>query len=141
METNPFLITPDLSEAVETAGGIAPGVYSVRVSNPEIKDSKSTPGNKYIQWDLTIFGAEGELARFNNWKVKYRTMLSGKGAGILKGFYKACTGQDFPGGAFDWSLLVGSEIQATLVTQKDMNTGEPTDFSEVKSVKPLNKVQ
>jgi hypothetical protein len=131
---NPWLITPDLSEAVETGGQVTPGIYTARVATPELKTSKD--GNQYIKWTLEIFGAEGELSKFNKWKVYYNTMLSGKGAGMLKGFYKACTGTEFPGGAFDWSLLVGSEIEITLVEGKPYN-GEPSKYPEVKAVKQI----
>lgn len=128
-----FLITPDLSEAVETTG-VVPGVYSARVTDLELKVSKA--GGQYIKWTLTIFGAEGELTRFNNHKVWYNTMLSGKGAGMLKGFYKACKNKDFAGGAFNWSTLTGSEVSVTLVEGKDQQ-GQPSGYPEVKAIKPL----
>jgi hypothetical protein len=133
MNSQNFLITPDLSEAVEQTA-VVPGIYSVRVTDLELKTSKA--GGQYIKWTMTIFGAEGELTRFNNHKVWYNTMLSGKGAGMLKGFYKACKSEDFAGGAFDWSTLVGSEVSATLVEGKDQQ-GQPSGYPEVKALKSI----
>jgi len=134
METNPFLITPDLSEAVETSG-VVPGIYSARVTDLELKTAKAS-GAQYIKWTFTIFGAEGELQRFNNHKVWYNTMLSGKGAGMLKGLYKACKSEDFAGGQYDWSTLRGSEISVTLAEGKNQD-GSPSGYPEVKAVKPV----
>ncbi len=133
MNPQNFLITPDLSEAVEQAA-VVPGVYSTRVTALELKTSKA--GGQYIKWTMTIFGAEGELARFNNHKVWHNTMLSGKGAGMLKTFYKACKNEEFAGGAFDWSTLVGSEVSTTIVEGKDQ-TGQPSGYPEVKAIKPI----
>lgn len=138
METNEWLITPDLSEAVEfdADAQVPPGIYKARVTGLEKKKSKAD--TSYIKWTLSIFGAEGDLAKYNNWKVYTNTMLSGPGAGMLKSFYTACTKQDFPGGAFDWSLLVNSEVEVTLVEGKPYN-GQPSKFPEVKAVKPITQ--
>ena len=130
---NQFLITPDLSEAVEL-GGIPAGIYSVRITNVELKQTKAGTGS-YLQWELTLFGAEGELSRYNNWKVTHRTMTSGKGAGMLKSFYKAATNTDLTG-AFDAQSLLSKEVQITLVEGKDQS-GQPSQYPDVKSVKPL----
>ncbi len=132
--TSQFLIAPDLSEAVEL-GGIPAGIYSARVTGVELRDTKDFSA-KYLRWELAVFGAEGELSKYNNWKVRYNTMTSGKGAGMLKGFYKACKKEDFTGGAFDWSTLIGSEVQITLVQGKNQD-GSPSDYPEVKAVKPI----
>lgn len=128
-----FLITPDLSEAVEAADGITPGVYSARVAGFEVKEAKS--GGKYLKWTLVIYGAEGDLAKFNNWKVFYNTMTSGKGAGMLKSFYKACMGSELEG-TFAPANLVSCEVAITVVQGKNQD-GSPSKYSEVKSVKTL----
>lgn len=133
METNQFLITPDLSEAVELSA-IQPGTYSARVTGLELKTTKDFSA-KYFQWELTLFGAEGELSKYNNRKVNHRTMTSGKGAGMLKTFFKACTGQELTG-AYDFSQLVGKEILVTLVEGKTRD-GAPSDYPEVKAVKAI----
>lgn len=130
---NAFLITPDLSEAIELTGPTA-GTYSARVSDLELKTSKSSPA-QYIQWSLVIFGAEGDASRFNNWKLTYRTMTSGKGAGMLKSFFKACTGEELTG-QYDFGQLVGKEVSVTVVDGKNQD-GSPSGYPEVKAVKSL----
>lgn len=132
-EMNKFLITPDLSEAIEFSAA-PPGIYSARVTGVDLKTNKAMTG-QYFQWELTIFGAEGELAKANNQKVTYRTMTSGKGAGMLKSFYKACTGNELTGQA-DFGLLVQSEVQITLVEGKNQD-GSPSNYPEVKGVKQI----
>ena len=133
-DENPFLITPDLSEAVEMTGA-PPGMYSGRVAGLELKKAKS--GGTYIKWEIKIFGAGGELEKFNNWSVYYNTMTSGKGAGMLKNFVKACTGEDLPQkGAYDFSKLFGCEFSMTLVQGKD-SQGNPSNYPEVTKIKPL----
>jgi hypothetical protein len=133
MENSEFLIAPDLTEAVDIGGAIPAGVYNTRVTGVEVKTTQA--GAKRLLWTLTIFGAEGELSRYNNWNVKHSTMLSGPGAGMLKAFYKACKNEEFAGGAYNWQDLVGSEIQATL--KEGMRDGQPTGFAEVKGVKSI----
>lgn len=130
---NQFLITPDLSEAVESTG-IPAGTYSARVSGLEVKKTKDLTG-QYIRWEMTVFGAEGALKNWNGWRINYNTMTSGKGAGMLKSFFKACTGQELTG-AYDFQLLVGSEVQVTVVEGKNQD-GTPSKYPEVKSVKPI----
>jgi hypothetical protein len=131
-----WLITPDLSEAVEMSDAqIPPGVYKARVVGMEKRVSKTEAATQYIKWELAIFGAEGDLARFNNWKVYTNTMLSGKGTGILKAFYKACTGQELIG-QVNFGLLHGSEVQVTLVEGQPYN-GQPSKFPEVKKVEAI----
>lgn len=127
-------ITPDFSEAVADTGASVPdGTYKVRVVEVEMKDSKA--GNKYLNWKLEIFGAEGEVARFNNWKIYHRTMLAGKGAGMLKSFVKAATGTDVTG-SFSTDTIIGKELQVTVKTGLDQN-GEPSRYPEVKAVKAI----
>ncbi len=134
MTENQFLITPDLSEAVETGEQIPPGIYNSRVTKVELKTTRDMM-SKYLRWELTLFGAGGDLAKFNNWKVYYNTMTSGKGAGMLKSFYKACTHNELTGPA-DFGLLIGSEIRITLMEGKPYN-GEPSKFPEVKKVEAI----
>lgn len=129
-----MLITPDLSEAVEGSSEPIPaGVYKVRIEDVELKDAKS--GAKYLKWKARIFGSEGELARFNNWPVYYNTMTSGKGAGMLKNLYKAATGEELAG-EFDATALLSKEVQFTLARGKNQD-GSPSDWPEVRSVRPL----
>lgn len=131
---NPFLITPDLSEAIELTG-VQPGIYNARVHGLELKQAKS--GGSYIKWELKIFGAEGDFSKFNNWSVYYNTMTSGKGAGMLKAFVKACTGESLPEkGAYDFMQCHGKEVMMTLQQGKNQD-GTPSEYPEVKSIKPL----
>lgn len=123
-------ISVDLSEAVDLT--VVPGIYPARITNAEVKPAKS--GGNYIKWEMTIFGAEGDLARFNNHKVWHNTMTSGKGAGMLKTFYKAATGAELTGG-LDTDALLGKEVNLTLAEGKDQN-GQPSGYPEVKAVKP-----
>lgn len=126
-------ITPDFSESVEsTTEGILPGTYKTRVSGVENKvgQAKGTP---YLKLKLTIFGAEGEAARYNNWPVYTNLMLTGKGAGRLKDFLKAV---DVPVGPFETETLLGKELVAVLVESKDSN-GNTRAWPEVKAVKHI----
>jgi hypothetical protein len=128
-----FLITPDLSEAIELDGSVPPGVYSARVLSWEKKESQA--GAVYLKWTLVIFGAEGDLAKYNNWKVFYNTMTTGKGAGMLKGFYKACMGTDLEG-QFAPAKLVESEIAITVEQGKNKD-GSPSKYPAVSKVRTL----
>jgi hypothetical protein len=130
-----MLITPDLSQAVEVNDDttIPNGVYKVRVESGEVKQTQA--GEQRISWKLSIFGAEGELTRFNNWKVYHSTMISGKGAGMLKQFYKACAGRDLTG-SFELEELYGKEVQVTVVNKTNAD-GTVSKYPDVKGIKPL----
>lgn len=124
-------ITPDFSEAVEGGGEIPPGVYKTRVTNVETKTSKAD--NQYLKVRLTIFGAEGEAGKYNNWHAYTNLMLSGKGAGRLKDFLAAA---HIPAGPFDTDALLGKEVVAVLVAGKTED-GSTSKWPEVKSVKSI----
>lgn len=130
-----MLITPQLDEAVESTEStpMPTGVYNVRVEGVEMKTSKA--GGKYLSWKLVVFGAEGDLARYNNWPVYYSTMTEGKGAGMLKSFFKACTGEELAGG-FDTDVCLGKELQATIVQRKNED-GTVSKWPDVKGIKPI----
>lgn len=126
-------ITPDFSEAVELSGTIPDGVYTVRITDAEMRESKA--GNKYINWTLQIYGAPGDFAKYNNWTVFHRTMVSGRGAGMLRDFVKAATGE-VPTGSFDTDTLLGHEVQVTLKTGKTPE-GEDSRYPDVKAIKSV----
>ena len=130
-----MLITPDLSQAVESSDDVTipSGVYKVRVESAELKQTQA--GEKRLSWKLRIFGAEGELTRFNNWTLFHSTMCEGKGAGMLKAFYKACIGTDLSG-PFDATELYGKELQVTVVEKKNQD-GSISKFPDVKNIKAL----
>jgi hypothetical protein len=123
-------ISVDLSEAIDLT--VVPGVYPARITGAEVKAAKN--GGNYIKWEMTIFGATGELERFNNHKVWHNTMTSGKGAGMLKTLVKAATQAELSG-SLDTDALLGKEVNLTLVEGKDQN-GQPSGYPEVKAVKP-----
>jgi hypothetical protein len=132
-----MLITPDLSEAVEQKESepMPTGVYKVRVEGVELLTTKA--GEKRLNWKLVVFGAEGELARYNNWPVYYSTMLSGKGAGMFTAFVKATAGKTVqPGDAFDTDECLGKEVQAN-IAQRRNEDGTVSKWPDVKGIKPL----
>lgn len=129
-------ITPDFTEAVESTMSDEPmpaGEYQVRVTDAEMKTSKA--GNPYIKWKLQVFGMEGDLARFNNWPIFYNTMLTGRGAGILKSFLK-CVMPEYEGGAIDTDEALGAECIVNVKPGMKPD-GTPSGWPDVKSVRPL----
>ena len=129
-----MLVTPDFSEIVEQQNeSIADGIYTARIEGVEQKTSKA--GAPMLSWKLVIFGADGELARFNNWTVFYTTMLGGKGAGMLKSFYRAATKTDLKG-AFDATELYGKEVQITLQSRLNPD-GTPNRWPNVTAIRSI----
>lgn len=126
-------ITPDFSEAVEFAP-LPNGTYKTRVVGAEIKTSQA--GNQYVNWKLSVFGAEGDLEQHNNSSIFHSTMISGRGAGMLKSFVKAATGEE-PTGQFDTEALIGREVEVTVETGINPLTGETKRWPDVKGVRPV----
>ena len=128
-------ITPDFTEAVEASndGPMPEGEYTVRVSGVENKVSQA--GNPYLNWKLTVFGMEGDLSRYNNWPIFHRTMLTGKGSGILKSFLKA-TAPDYDGGELDTDDILGAEVAVTIKHKVDTD-GSISRWPDVKGVRAL----
>jgi len=127
-------ITPDFSNASESAP-IPAGVYKTRITGCEQKTSQRT-GNSYLNWKLTIFGADGELSRQNNRPLFLVTMFSGPGAGRLKDLCKAATGA-VPTGSFDTDNLIGKEVEVVVADRIDQQTGQPSSFPDVKHVRAI----
>lgn len=123
-------ITPDFSEAVESSNVITPGLYKARVEGVEQKTSKA--GAPYLKWTMSIFGAEGNNARYNNFKLWHTTMLSGKGAGILRDFLTATLGE---ARQFQTDEVLGKEV-SVLVKIRRLEDGK--EVNDVGSVKALN---
>lgn len=129
-----MIISPDFSEAVERVSEPIPdGVYKARITDVEVKKSKA--GATYLKWKLSLFGNEGELAKYNNWPVFHSTMTSGKGAGMLKDFYKAAMREEISG-QFDAQALLAKEVQIAIAAGR-MPDGSPSQWPDVKSVKAL----
>ena len=103
------LVTPNYSE---TQDPLEPGEYYARITKCEKKTGK-TSGAAYLNWTLNTFNEED--AKNNDRMFWHITMLEGKGAGMLKTFYKAATGKDQEG-ALDWDELMGKEVKAVLYT-------------------------
>lgn len=122
------LVEPDFSESVDKA--IIPGTYNARIQQAEVKTSQA--GNKYVKWTLSIFGCEGDSSVYNNRYVWHNTMLTGRGAGMLKKFVKAATGEE-PQGAFDTDALVGRELSITLKERLN-DDGTVSDYPDVAAV-------
>lgn len=126
------IITPDFSEAQETGGTIPPGLYKARIVEAEQKTSKN--GNPYLNWKMQIFGAEGDLAKYNNWPFYYMTMTSGRAAGNLRDLCQAALGE-VPA-PLDTDLLLGKEVVVALTQELDQE-GNPSKWPRVKSVRKI----
>lgn len=129
------LITPDFSESSDAPW--QEGIYNARIEGAEVKTSQK--GNTYVRWTLSVFGAEGEYAKFNNRKVWHNTMCSGKAAGMLKKFVKAATGEaPAEGKGLDTDALIGREVSLTITQGYDQD-GNVSDFPEVKAVNAVQQ--
>ena len=126
-----MLITPDFTEATESQP-IPPGVYKTRITDCETKTSKK--GSKYLNWKLSIFGAEGAFSSQNNRPVFMITMLDGKGAGRLKDLAKAALGT-VPD-QWDTDAFLGKEVEVVLTERRD-ETGAVSSFPDVKTVRAV----
>lgn len=125
-----MLINPDFSQAVELED-LPPGTYKVRVVGCELKQTQK--GETRLMWKLQTFGSE--TATWNNRVIWHGTMTGGKGAGFLKAFVKAATGEDSVG-SFDTDQLMGRELLVTTTVGKNQD-GSPSGFPEVKAVASL----
>lgn len=120
----------DLSEVVD---GIVPGEYHVNVTDAQQKVSKS--GNPYIRWQLSVFNCTE--AKYNGQCVWHSTPTTGKGAFRLVQLYKAAMGQklDSAQRSLDPQQILGKQLTVVVVQSTDQE-GNPSDFTEVKSVRP-----
>lgn len=127
-------VTPDLTEAVELASEPMPvGTYPTRITSVEVK--KSQAGNDYLKAKHTVFGLEGELAKFNNWPVFSNYMLSGKGTSGLKQLLGA---SDIDPKSFqDSDMLLGKEVKVTIAYEVDQRTGEKSTWPSVKAISKI----
>ncbi len=122
------IIQPDFSDVAE----LIPGAFNARVTKWEQKESQANPGNFYINWTCDVFGCEDE--KLNGQKFWHMTMITGRGAGILKTFYKAVMHKELEKGeSFDPEDFLGKEFRVVLVN----DSYEGQDRIKVKSVGPL----
>ena len=122
------LVKPDFSEIKEDVG---PGTYRVMVKKGEVKEWPN--GGQYVNWELETFG-ETE-SKNNGRRIFHKTSVSGKGAFMLQQFYRAAVGTALTG-QFDTEQLVGKQIAVEVID--GVRNGEPTGYTEVKRVKPIN---
>jgi hypothetical protein len=126
-----MLITPDFSEVKEFTP-IAPGTYSARIVDCEVKDSKA--GNQYANWKLELFGSPDVANRV----VFHSTPFKGGWVTKLAELYKAAIGQEIDKKKpFDTDMLIGKEVKVTLTEGKDQN-GELRKYPDVKSVAAIH---
>lgn len=117
-----MLVNPDFSE---TQDPLTAGEYPVRVTGVDQKTSQK--GAPYLRWELTTFNSAD--SKNDGRKVWHTTMLAGPGAGMLKGFYKVCTGEDLDGN-FDTEQLLGKEFIAIVAI-------DDNGYTNVKGMKPI----
>lgn len=117
-----MLVNPDFSE---TQDPIEPGEYKVRITGCEQKTSRND--QPYLRWELTTFASANP--KNDGRKMWHTTMLAGRGAGMLKAFYKAATTEDLESN-FDTEQLVGREL-SVIVDLDDRG------YTNVKAVKPI----
>ena len=128
-------VTPDFSEASDLQTPFPEAIYKARITKCEMKKSK-TSGNDYLNWELSVFGADGELSKFNKRNIFMITMLSGAGAGRLRDLIKAATGSTEIPQDFDTDELIGKEIQVMTKMEYDQD-GNPRSNPGVKKVTSL----
>jgi hypothetical protein len=115
-------INPDFSEVQE----VKPGQYKARITDSEVRDSKS--GTQYVAWTMEIFGEDAGKAL--GAKVWHNTPISGKGAFRFKELCLAATGDEAVG---ETELLHGKEV--SLIMAEETYNGQSR--VAVKAVKRL----
>lgn len=130
-----LFIKPDFSEVKDNveAGDYMARVVDSKVDQWQGKDGK--PNTVYINWTMETFN-EAE-PKNNGRKIFHKTPLNGGGAFRLQEFYKAAMLVDCPAEGFDRTSIHGKEVQVTVIDGVDRKTGQPTGYTEVKSVRPL----
>lgn len=125
------LVTPDFAEVADE---VTPGTYKGIVKKGEVKEWQT--GTKYINWEIETYGESD--TKNNGRRIFHKTPITGKGAFQLQRFYRAATGKSVTG-AFDTEDVVGKSVEITVVDGVNRQTGEPTGYIEVKSVKPASE--
>lgn len=122
-----MLVTPNFDEIQDSVG---PGTYKVRVKKGTIGEWPS--GGSYVNWELETYG-ETE-SKNNGRRIFARTATAGKGAFMLRDFYRAAVGQALTG-SFDTEQVVGKTLAVEVVD--GVRNGEPTGYTEVKRFKAI----
>lgn len=124
-------IVPDFTELVDLQP-IPDGVYKARILAVEEKKSKA--GNDYLNWKAQIFGAEGELEKFNNRLVFIMTMVNGSNSSLK--LLKQMMTLKGVGPEFDTDDILGLECE--LVCQSKPNEdGTPRINPDVKRIQAI----
>ena len=123
-----MLINPDFSDIQDA---VSPGTYKCVVKKGDVKEWPN--GGTYVNWELETYG-ETETKN-NGRRIFHKTSTSGKGAFMLQHMYRAAVGTALTG-SFDTEQLVGKQIAVEVVD--GVRNGEPTGYTEVKRVKPIN---
>lgn len=131
-----MLIEPDFSEVKDS---VEPGIYNGRIVDAKVDQWAGKEGKKatvYVKWTFETFNEADP--KNNGRKISTNTPVNGPGAFRLKQLYKAATGEECAG-QFDPTMLYGKELELTVVQQKDKN-GQETEYTDVKTVKPISAV-
>lgn len=127
------MITPNFSEMVELESTPLPaGIWKARLTKLEQTTAKSS-GAAMLKAQFTIFDCEGDLSKYNNWKISTRLMLSGKGTFMTKQFVTAL---ELPE-SFSIEQALGKEALVTTKPGKPNDDGTPNDFPEVKAIQKI----
>lgn len=114
------MIQPDFTQTGSAFVRIEPGIYTVRVVQCEEKLSQA--GNPYLNWKLSIFGADD--IRYNGKWVFYRTPIKGKGAFRLSQILSVILPDYKPGDAFDSESTVGKSLSVKLIYVRNPDGSE-----------------
>lgn len=125
-----MLVNPDFSEIQDE---VQPGVYKCTIKKGEVKEWPN--GGTYINWELETYGESDP--KNNGRRIFNKTSTAGKGAFMLQKFYKAATGQALTG-SFDTEQLAGRKVEIEIVDGVNRQTGVPTGYTEVKTVRPVS---
>ena len=99
--------SPDFSQEFKP---LVPGSYTAIVKSYEEKTSQK--GDIYLQWVLEV--VESDYAGGQIW---LNTMMSGRGAGMIKHFLKTCDGV-YDGGPFEADDYINSRVGIEVVERE-----------------------
>lgn len=127
------LITPDFTQAQDQ---VEPGIFHsriVKVTTTEWAAKDDRPATPVLKWELETFN-EAE-PKNNGRKIFLQTAIGGKYLSKFENLYFAAMGEKYKRGtAFDAQMLMGREVELTLVQQKTN-----ADFTDVASIKPIKR--
>lgn len=133
-----MLVEADFTEVQDQ---VDPGVYKVRIKEVKTgewqgKDGK--PDTKFLNWYLETWD---EPEQKNNGRIIFhKTPYTGKGAFRLQEFYKAVLGEKLTkeSSSFDTEMLLGKELEVTVIDGFNKQTQQATGYTEVKTVSAIH---